>query len=73
MSLIKKLLYLVSIPITFASLFISFYIAYEIITKGYNTFIEPNSIMITLEIIWVSIGILMFPLMIRDIIKKELE
>ena len=73
MSLIKKILYLISIPITFASLFISFSIAYEIITIGYIAFIEPNAIMIIFEIIWVSMGILIFPLMIIDIIKKELS
>ena len=69
--MIKKIIYFIGLSVIFGSLCIMLYIAYTLLTKGYINFIEPNLILLVLEFIWIIIGFLVFPFIIKDIIKMN--
>lgn len=65
---VKKIMNLIALylwfGISFGSLFVCTFIIFNIIYVGYIKFIEPNKIIIFVELIWCLIG---FPLLFIEI------
>jgi len=71
--LLKKISYIIGLSIIVGSLCNTFYVTYSILIRGYIYFIEPNLLILILEFIWVSLGILIFPFIVSDIIKMNIN
>lgn len=67
---VKKTVLFFGLIIIFGSLCISFYIILTIFSEGRIAFIEPNLFMLSIEMIWVLIGLISLPFIVHIIFKE---
>lgn len=68
---VRIVLYVIFFGICFSSLCYVLIICSQIITTGSITFIEPNPFIISIELIWGILGLLILPYILFELIKKK--